>query len=69
MLRMVFTVAAFCVCFFMVVAVPIGCAIDRKVMTPREVMCRAECTPDVQYIECTGQSEGSETHSAEMNTP
>lgn len=45
-----------------------GCAFERGRVTPREIYCRAECTPDAQFIECQGVSEGTETYSLEVES-
>ena len=38
-----------------------GCSLSGSTVTPRSVDCIAECTPDRQFIECKGTSEGSQT--------
>lgn len=43
-----------------------GCAFEGVHVTPREIECRAECTPDLQYIECHGTSEGTMKKNVEL---
>ena len=38
-----------------------GCTFAGEKTTPRQVDCRAECTPTSQFVECKGTSEGMET--------
>jgi hypothetical protein len=43
-----------------------GCAFAKEEISPRQITCRAECTPDMQYIECEGLSEGTISHDMEL---
>ena len=43
-----------------------GCTFEGTNVSPREVLCRAECTPDFQMVECKGQSEGTEKKSVDI---